>query len=101
MASSSPRHEVRISLRVQPNAARNQVTGFTDGVWQVRIAAPPVKGKANQELVAFLSHVLGVSKGTLAIIKGHASRSKIITIDGLSQEEVRRRLSSFSASASR
>ncbi len=85
--------EARISLRVYPSAARSEVIGFTDGVLQVRVAAPPVKGQANKELIAFLSKALGVGKGTLAIIKGHTSRSKVVAIDGLSQEDIMKRLS--------
>jgi uncharacterized protein (TIGR00251 family) len=84
--------EARISLHVYPNAARTEVVGFSDEVLGVRVAAPPVKGKANRELVAFLSQILGVGKGSLSIIKGHTSRNKIIAIDGLSQEEAIRRL---------
>jgi uncharacterized protein (TIGR00251 family) len=82
----------KISLRVYPNAARNEVAGFTDGVLRVKIAAPPVEGKANRELIAFLSQKLGVGRGCLTIIKGHTSRNKVIAIDGLSQEQVLRRL---------
>jgi uncharacterized protein (TIGR00251 family) len=86
-------NETRISLRVYPSAVRNEVVDFTDGVWRIRVAAPPVKGKANTELLAFLSQVLGVGKSSLTIIKGHTSRSKVIAIDGLSREEVMQRLS--------
>lgn len=86
--------EIRIPLRVYPGATRNEVVSFTEGVWRVRVAAPPVKGKANKELIAFLSKVLGVGKGTLTIIKGHTSRNKVIAINGLSQEDVLERLSS-------
>lgn len=85
--------EVRISLRVYPNAARSEVVDFTDGVWRVRVAAPPVKGKANMELLAFISRILGVSKNSLDILKGHTSRSKVIAIHGLSREEITQRLS--------
>lgn len=87
-------------LRVHPNVAQSKVIGFSDGVLQVRAAAPPAKGKANKELIALLSQVLGVSKGALNISKGHTSRSKVITIDGLSQEEVIRRLSPKPVSSS-
>jgi len=86
-------NKAKISLRVYPNANRNEVTGFTGGVLQVKVAAPPVKGKANKEMISFLSQVLGISKGSLTIIKGQTSRSKVITIDTLSQEEVIQRLS--------
>ena len=84
--------QVNISLRVQPNATRSEVVGFTEGVLQMKVAAPPVKGKANKELIAFLSQVLDVDKGSLAIVKGHTSRNKVIAINGLSQEEVVKRL---------
>lgn len=105
MVSSSPKDksggQARISLRVQPNAARNEVIDFSNGVWRIKVAAPPLKGKANKELITFLSRSLGVGKEALAISKGLTRRSKVITIDGLSQEEVRQRLSSSSANASR
>jgi uncharacterized protein (TIGR00251 family) len=84
---------VRIPVRVQPNAARNEVVGFTDGVLQARIAAPPVKGKANRELVDFLSYLLRVSKSQIVILRGHTAKNKVIAVSGLSQEEVSRRLS--------
>jgi len=79
-------------LRVHPNAPRNEVAGFAGGVLRVRVAAPPVKDKANKELVAFLSQILGVSKSALTIIKGRASKNKVIAIDGLSQEQIMKRL---------
>ena len=85
--------EAKIPLQVYPNAGRNEVMGFTEGILRVRIAAPPVKGKANKELVAFLAQLLGVGKGSINIVKGHTSRNKLIAIDGLSREEVIRRLS--------
>jgi len=82
--------EAEISVRVHPNAAKNEVVGVTNGVWQVRVSAPPVKGKANKELIAFLSRLLGVGKSRIAIIKGHTTRNKTIAVDGLSQDDVMR-----------
>jgi uncharacterized protein (TIGR00251 family) len=84
--------QTRISLHVYPNAPRNQVVGFEGGVLRVKVAAPPLKGQANRELVAFLSQLLGVSRGSLAILKGHTSRDKLIAVSGLSREEVIKRL---------
>lgn len=84
--------EAKISLRVYPNATRNEVIGFAEGVLRVKISAPPVKGKANRELLAFLSQLLGISQGALTITKGHTSRSKIVAVDGLGQEELLKRL---------
>ena len=85
---------MKISLRVQPNASRNELVDFTNGVLKVKVAAPPVKGKANEELIVFLSEILGISKGSLSIITVHTSRSKVVAIDGLSQDEIIRRLTS-------
>ena len=80
--------EARISLHVYPNAPRNEIVGFSDGVLGVKVAAPPVKGQANRELFAFL----GVGKSSMAILKGHTSRNKLISVRDLSQEEVLKRL---------
>ena len=79
----------RITVRVQPNAKRNEVVRFEDDVLYIKIAAPPVKGKANAVLLTFLSDTLGVSKSRLSIEKGATSRIKVITIEGMSQEEVK------------
>ncbi|OGO07029.1 MAG: YggU family protein [Chloroflexi bacterium RBG_13_56_8b] len=84
---------VELWLRVHPNAARNELVGFSEGVLRLKIAAPPVRGKANKELIAFLAQKLGLSKGDLTILKGHSSRNKLISIAGLSREELTRRLS--------
>ena len=98
-STSSPRlltilgSEARISLRVYPNALRNEVLGSTEGVLRVRIAAPPLKGKANRELITFLSRLLGVGKSRIDIIRGHTTRNKVIAISGLSQEDIMKRLS--------
>jgi len=67
------------------------MVGLVDGVLRVKIAAPPIRGKANKELIAFLSRLLGVGKGSVNVIKGHTSRSKVVAIDGLSREEVMKR----------
>jgi hypothetical protein len=82
----------KIAAHIQPNASQNEVAGFKGGVLQVRISAPPVKGKANQELIKFLSNVLGVNKSNLTIQKGITGRKKMVAITGLGQEQVTRLL---------
>lgn len=91
---SPAKDKTKISLRVVPGAAKSELAGLTSGVLRIKIAAPPLKGKANKELISFLSRLLGIPKGALTIIKGHTSRDKVIAIDDLSQDEVTRRLSS-------
>ena len=79
---------IRIVVRVQPNAGRNEVLGFKDDVLRIKIAAPPVKGKANQELLTFLSDILGIRRCNLAIEKGETGKRKVITISGLTQNQI-------------
>ena len=86
--------EAKISVRVYPNAATNEVVGSIDEVLQVRVSAPPIKGKANKELIGFLSRVLDVGESRISIIKGHTSRNKVIAVDGLSRDELLKRLPS-------
>lgn len=78
----------RIVVRVQPNAGQNEVIRFKDGVLFIRIAALPIKGKANQELIKFLSDILGVSRSHLTIEKGMTSKRKVIGVSGLTQRQV-------------
>jgi len=87
------------SVRVHPNARKNELVGFSNGIWQVKVSASPVEGKANAAVVALLSELLGVSKSRLSVIKGHTSRNKVIAVDSLSDEEVMKRLSSYVASS--
>ena len=84
--------QVKIAVRVQPNARQNEILGFKDDMLHLKIAAPPVKGKANQELIKFLSEILGISKSNLVIEKGITERRKVIGIYGLTQSQVMERL---------
>lgn len=81
-----------ITIQVQPNARRNEVLGIKDGILHVKIAAPPVKGKANRELIELLSKLLGVSKGSINIERGITGRRKVIAIAGLDREQIVARL---------
>lgn len=83
----------KISVRVRPDASRNEVVGFTNGAWQIRVSASPVKGRANQELITFLSQLLGISKNQMDISRGRTARDKVIGIRGLSREDIMRQLS--------
>ncbi len=86
-----------LSVRVHPYSAQNKLISFTDGVLHVKIAAPPRQGKANKELVAFLSQLLGISKRQFTIVQGLTNRNKIITIQGLSQKDIMERLKPYAS----
>ncbi len=80
--------ETRLTVQVQPNAARNEVLGLREGALHIKIAAPPVKGKANQELIKYLSSILGIARSRIAILKGATNRKKLVGIEGLDRERV-------------
>ncbi|MBI2853411.1 MAG: DUF167 domain-containing protein [Chloroflexi bacterium] len=86
--------ETRIALKVHPGARRNEVSGFSGDALVVKVAAPPEKGKANAELIAFLAGVLGVRKSDISILRGEASRNKVVSVRGLGHQEIAARLDS-------
>lgn len=87
-----------IPVRVVPRAKKNEMVGVEGGVLRVRIAAPPVKGKANEALVESLAQALGVRKRQVEIVRGQRARDKIIRVRGLSEKEARKRLRNLIAS---
>lgn len=82
----------RIAVRLVPRASRTEVIGFAGEELRVRVQAPPVGGAANAALCRVLERALGVGRGDVRIVAGHASRSKIVAVDGLSGAAVRTRL---------
>lgn len=81
-----------VRVKVQPKAARSEVVGFRESVLQVRVAAVPEKGKANDTLVALLSDRFEVAKKDIQIVSGHTSRNKLVIVGGLSISDLRGRL---------
>lgn len=71
------------SVRVQPRAAQSAIAGELDGALKIRLAAPPVEGAANEELVRFLAKLFGLPRQRIAVISGATSKNKIVRIDGL------------------
>ncbi|MBI3744786.1 MAG: YggU family protein [Chloroflexi bacterium] len=83
---------MRLSVKVQPGARREEVVGFEGDVLRVRVIAPPDKGKANEAVVALLAKMLGVAKRDVTLVRGAGNRQKVIEVTGLSGAEMRRRL---------
>lgn len=69
-----------IMVKVVPNAQKNELIEFVDSVLKVRVKAPPDKGKANEELIEFLSQEFSIPKSKIQILSGHSSRLKKIEI---------------------
>lgn len=81
-----------ISVWVSPGARRSEVAGVADGCLKVRVAAAAHEGKANAELVRFLAARLEVPRRTVSLVAGASARRKLVRVDGLTEDEVRRRL---------
>jgi len=77
----------RLVLRVQvvPRSSRSEVVGEHNGALRVRLAAPPVDGAANDELIRVLAKTFKVSRSAVTILSGHSGRLKQVGIDGVSE----------------
>ena len=83
---------VRFLVRVKPRASRSRILAVLEGALEVAIAAPPVEGAANTELIRLLAATLERGKSTIVIVSGEGSRSKLISIAGLTPAELVARL---------
>jgi uncharacterized protein (TIGR00251 family) len=73
----------RIYLYARPRASRTKITGVHDGRVKIQIAAPPVDGAANAEVIKFLSSKLGVRKSAIEFVAGNTGKRKTIFADGV------------------
>ena len=85
--------EVRIQVHLTPRASRDEIAGWQGDVLRVRVAAPPIEGKANDALVRLLAKALGLPKSRVGVVAGARSREKTVGIDGLTRDDVLRLLS--------
>jgi len=74
-----------LELYVQPGAKRTENAGVHGGALKLRLAAPPVDGKANEALIAFLADAFGVSLRSVTLLRGAASRSKRVRVEAPSR----------------
>jgi uncharacterized protein (TIGR00251 family) len=77
----------RFTVKVHPRARRSAVTGRLGDAWKLDLTAPPVEGKANDECLRFLAELLGVSRARVRIVTGLTSRTKVVEIEGVTEEE--------------
>lgn len=83
---------VRIPVRVTTRGARSSIAGTLHGMLAVRLHAPPVDGRANEELVALLAAALGATRADVRLVAGHRARIKGLEVTGLTVDVVRGRL---------
>jgi uncharacterized protein (TIGR00251 family) len=81
-----------LRFHIVPNAKQNKVTGEHGNAIKVKLHAAAVEGKANGALRSFLAEELNIAESRITLERGQKSHAKLIRIDGLSEEAVRRRL---------
>lgn len=72
------------TARVVPRASKSEIVGELNGMLKIRIAAPPVDGAANAQLIKLLSKIFGISKSKVEIISGETAKIKLVKIKNLS-----------------
>jgi len=81
-----------LRIHVIPNAKIDSIVGEHGSAVKIKLPAAAVEGKANAALIRFLAEQMELPRHAIVLQRGHKSRDKLIRVDGLSQEEVRRRL---------
>lgn len=76
-----------LKLYVQPGARASGISGIFDGRLKLKVSAPPRDGEANQEIISFLSKLLGVTKREVEILRGESGRTKDVFV-ALPEEKV-------------
>ena len=84
--------DVLLSLHVQPGAKKTEVAGMHGAALKIRLAAPPVDGRANECLIGFLAKALGIAKNRVSLQSGAGSREKRVRISELDVAFVQERL---------
>ena len=69
-----------IAVHAQPGAKKSAVAGLHGEALKIRIAAPPVEGKANEALIAFVAKALGLPRRAVTLVKGESSREKLLLV---------------------
>ena len=80
---------VRLTVKVTPRASRDGVCGVEEEWLRVRLQAPPVDGKANAALAAFLAKSLGVPKRDVEILHGDTARLKTLLVHGMTAAQAK------------
>jgi len=78
-----------IAIRLQPRSKRDEVVGERAGAIVVRVTAPPVDGKANAALCAFVARAVGVPTSRVEVVRGQTSRDKVVRVEGVTGDQLR------------
>jgi uncharacterized protein (TIGR00251 family) len=79
---------IRFEVHAKPRAKKSRLVGERGDALEIALAAPPVDGAANEELVRFVARLLGVPRRQVALVRGETSREKLVAVTGLSLAEL-------------
>ncbi len=79
---------VTFELRVIPRSSGCAISGIQDGALKIRITAPPLEGRANEECIRFISDLLKIRKSSVEITSGGKSRKKTVSIAGVKKKDI-------------
>ncbi len=77
-----------LSLHIQPGAKKSSVAGLHGEALKIRLAAPPVDGKANAALVAFVAELLQLPRAAVSLKSGQTSRQKVLRVEGVDEKRL-------------
>lgn len=83
---------VTFSVKVHPRAKKSAITGELGDALKLSLTAPPVEGRANEACIEFMANLLKVPRSSVTIASGQNSRHKVVRVEGLSADELRKRL---------
>jgi uncharacterized protein len=89
---NAPLSSCRLAIKAIPNAPKSAVAGWLGDALKVKVHAPALEGRANEELCSFIADTLDLPRRNVSVLQGDKSRQKLLQIDGLSLAEVRARL---------
>jgi uncharacterized protein len=78
---------ITFTVRAQPRATKSAIVGEVEGALKLKLAAPPIDGAANEELIRFLAKLFAVPRRNISILSGTTVKTKIIRIAGLSHQQ--------------
>ena len=79
---------ITLTLHIQPGAKKTEFAGLHGDALKIRLAAPPVDGKANEALLKFVAETLGLAKSAVELKSGLTSRRKVLEVRGANCEAV-------------
>lgn len=81
-----------LTVKLTPNASKNEVLGYSDGYIKIKVSAPPNENKANKKLIDFVADLFSLSKSSVELVSGDKSRLKKILLKNIDENSVKQKI---------